>query len=231
MRSPHPPAKRATRRAFTLVEVILAMLIFSLLAGAVFMSVSAVSNASAILGTEQMNHRKLDALVRWCRRGFANLSSQSEIFLRTRDAGAAGRAVELIIRRAPGAFSLGEFDARGSDILLSAMPDGRGGAAFSLARLPGGLSGSDFDQALAEAEWFPILEGIRTLRWEFWNPTEQRFEEEWPEGRPLPELIRLQLTLVDGNEIGATFRLPRLTQPAVNPAAPPAPDPTPTPEP
>lgn len=216
------------RSGFTLVEVILAMLIFSLLAGAVFLSVSAVSNASAVLGVEQMNHRKLDAFVRWCRRGFSNLTGQSELFLRTRDAGAAGMAVELGLRRSPGAFSLGEFDARGSDVLLSAVPDGRGGAVFSVARLPGGLVGDDFDRALGEAEWFPVLDGIRTLRWSFWNPLENRFVEEWEEGRGMPEMIRLALTLLDGNETEAVFRIPRLASPQTGGAPT---QPTPSPEP
>lgn len=228
---PSTSRKSRCRSGFTLVEVILAMLIFSLLAGAVFVSVSAVSNASAVLGVEQMNHRKLDAFVRWCRQGFQNISGQSELFLRTRDAGAAGRAVELVLRRAPGAFPLGEFDARGSDILLGAIPDGRGGAVFSVARLPGGLSGDAFDQELARAEWFPVLEGIRTLRWEFWNPAEEAFIEEWPEGRGLPERIRLRISLQDGNEVEATFRLPRLSNPGANPVVPvPSPTPEPTPE-
>jgi len=201
---------RSPSRAFTLIEVILALGIFSLLAGALFFSVQAVTTASAVLGHEQMRSRKVDAFLNWCRRGFRNLGPRSEIILRTRETGAAGLAVEIIIRRAPGAFSLGEFDAVGGDLILAAIPDGRGGATVSVARFPGTWTLQESAEKLQAADWLPLLEGVRLLRWSFWNSLEEIFQEEWPEGRPLPELLRLEMTLDSGEEIEAVFRPPRL---------------------
>jgi prepilin-type N-terminal cleavage/methylation domain-containing protein len=202
--------RRSRNRAFTLIEVILALGIFSLLATALFFSVQAVTTASAVLGQEQMRSRKVDAFLNWCRRGFRNLGPRSEIILRTRETGNAGLAVELVIRRAPGAFSLGEFDALGADVILAAIPDGRGGAALSIARFPGSWSLQESAERLQPGDWLPMLDGIRLLRWGFWNPLEETFQEEWPEGRPLPELLRLQLTLDTGEEVEAVFRPPKL---------------------
>jgi prepilin-type N-terminal cleavage/methylation domain-containing protein len=211
-RSPLFVALRFRRGAFTLVEVLIALAIFAMLAGAIFISVSAVTKASGTLAVEQIQTRKLDAFISWCRKGFRNLSASSRVFVRTRDSGAAGRAVELILRNAPGAFSIGELDALGSDLVLSAVPDGKGAAVFSIARVPGGKSFLDFDRELARAEWLPVLDGIKTLRWTFWNPVDQKFVEEWQEGQGLPEMIRLDITLATGESLGATFRLPRLVE-------------------
>jgi len=202
--------RKRGRGGFTLIEVILALGIFSLLAGALFFSVQAVTTANAVLGQEQMRARKVDAFLNWCRRGFRNLGPRSEIILRTRETGAAGLAVDLVIRRAPGAFSLGEFDAIGPDLVLSAIPDGKGSATLSVARFPGSWSLTESSERLRPEDWLPLLEGIRLLRWSFWNPPEQMFQDEWPEGRPLPEMMRLVMTLESGEEIEAVFRPPRL---------------------
>lgn len=228
--------KSKWRQGFTLIEVMLALMIFTLLAGAVFTSVQAVSSASAVLGVEQLRARKIDAFLTWVRRGFRNLSGRSEVILRTRDSGGAGRAVELIIRRAPGAFSLGEFDANGGEVVLSAIPDGRGTATISVTRFPSSMSVSDSVKFLEKAEWLPLLEGVRTLQWTFWNPDEQKFIEEWTEGQPLPKLVHLKMGLDSGEIVEAVFRPPQLTaevpknktdknvqNPQLTPPSPPAP--------
>ncbi|MCS7009718.1 MAG: type II secretion system GspH family protein, partial [Chthoniobacterales bacterium] len=100
-------------QGFTLVEIIVALGVFAMLAGAIFLSVEAVTRASGVLTIEQTRAREIDAFLQWCRRGFRMLNARSEIFLQTREQGATGYAVDLIIRKSPGAFSLGEFDARG----------------------------------------------------------------------------------------------------------------------
>lgn len=234
--------KRARARVggFTLVEVILALLIFSFLVGAIFMSVSAVTNASAMLGDEQMRARKIDAFVRWVRSGFLNLSAASRIEIRTRDTGAAGLAIDLLIRDAPGCFPLGQFDAMGSDVILSTIPDGRGGAEFSLARLPSGLEEAEFDRAVEDAVWFPVMEGIRTLRWGFLNPATGEFEETWDRPEETPDIINLAITLATGEVVDSYFYLPRLAESSAgfgggrpSPPGPdePGPDPDPNPDP
>ena len=197
-------------RAFTLIEVMLALAIFMILAGAVFFSVQSVTTASAVLGIEQLRSRKTDAFLSWCRRGFRSISGRSEIILRTRETGSAGLAVELIIRRAPGAFSLGEIDGAGGDVILGAIPDGKGGATLSVARFPGSWSLEDATKQLRNEDWFPLLENIRTLQWTFWNEPSGEFIEEQPAGSPMPELIRLRMTLESGEEIDSVFRPPRL---------------------
>ena len=204
---------RHSRSAFTLVEILIALAIFSMLAGAIFISVTSVTTAGGALAVEQMQVRKLDAFVSWCRKGFRNLSARSEVIVRTRDSGASGRAVDLVLRNAPGAFSIGEFDALGGDLILSAVPDGKGTAVFSMARIPGGTGSLEIDRELSQAEWLPVLDGIKTLRWSFWNPTDQKFVEEWQEGQRPPEMIRLELALASGESLAATFRLPRIEEP------------------
>lgn len=204
------PARRSG--GFTLVEVVLALMIFSFLVGAIFMSVAAVTNASAMLGDEQMRARKVDAFVRWVRSGFLNLSGDSSIEIQTRDTGAAGLAIDLVVRQAPGCFGLGEYDAVGGDVVLSTIPDGRGGADFSLARLPGGLEEAEFDRAIEDANWFPVMQGIRTLQWAFLNPVTGEFDETWDRPNETPEMIRLSFELVSGEALETLFFIPRLSE-------------------
>lgn len=197
-------------RGFTLVEMILALGIFALLAGAVFSSVQAVTSASAVLAEEQVRARRVDAFMGWCRRGFRSLPARAEVVLRTRETGGAGLAVDLLVRRAPGAFALGEFDARGPDIVLSALPDGRGGASLAVARFPGNWAVEEVADKLGKEDWVPLLQGVRRLSWTFWDPGQRVFVEQWPVGQRTPELIRLQMSLETGEELDAVFRTPRL---------------------
>lgn len=208
---------------FTLVEIIVALGIFSLLAGAIFFSVEAVTRASGVLTLEQVRSRKIDAFLQWCRRGFRALNARSEILLQTREYGSAGLAVDLIIRKAPGAFSLGDFDSRGPDLTISAVPDGRGGAEVCVARISSEPDLQKCFEQLRSEDWVKLLEDVRLLRWSFWIPEEEKFAEQWPAGRGLPRMLRLQMTLRSGEEIEAVFRTPRLVargeMPSANPAA------------
>lgn len=207
LQTPQPPPLRG----FSLVEMILALGIFALLAGAVFISVQAITTASVTLAEEQMRARRMDAFLTWCRRGFRAVPPRALLILRTRDTGPAGLAVELILRRSPGAFSLGEWDARGPDLVLAALPDGKGTATLAIARFPGAWSLDDLGKNLRDQDWLPLLEGIRTLRWSFWDPVAAQFVEQWPPDTPLPELVRLQMRMATGEEVDSVFRIPRLT--------------------
>lgn len=205
---------RRLRRAggFTLIEVILAISIFVLMAGGIYLAVSTSVRASAELANAQMDARKLSAFVRFLREGFSNLPIEAEFVLRTRDQGHRGRSVELLIPRAAGAFETGALESFGSGVVLAALPDGKGKSRFSLMRFSDKLSEKDRDRFLEEAEWLPVLDDVELVRWRFWDPNLNQYVETWQSGRQRPELIELTIQVMGDPELVCLFRLPKLTQ-------------------
>lgn len=196
------------RAGFTLIEVMLAVAIFLILVGAVFFSVGVATRAAAELGEEQIGARRVDAFLRYCRTGFANLPSTADLQLRARDAGRLGRIVEIVITGAPGAFSAGSTDAMGPHLILAALPDGRGHATMSITRYPGRLSGRELEHHLSRADWQPLLDEIEKLQWLFWSDLEGDFVETWEPGQGLPSMVTLNFRQAGHAEISATFRIP-----------------------
>lgn len=216
------PAQRSA--GFTLFEVILASTIFVLLAGGIFFSVSTSMSAADELGRQQIEVRQGSAFIRFLRKGFLNLPVEAEIAVSTRTSGASGDAVDLIIRRAPGAFETGALEAQGGGIVLSTMPDGRGKSTFSLIRFPDKLGESDLTRYLDSVTWLPLLDNVEKLRWRFWDGDRREFVELWERKDTHPELIELTLQRAGDGEQTSFFRLPRLVAQKA-----PTPEPSPTP--
>lgn len=213
-----PSLQRRQLAAFTLVEIILAMGIFLLMAGGIYLAVSTSVRASAELGTAQMDARKFSSFIRFLREGFSNLPAEAELSLRSRDQGHRGRSVELLIRRAAGAFETGALESFGSGVVLGALPDGKGKSRFSLMRFSDTLSESDRDRFLDQAEWLPVLENVELVKWRFWNPQQNQYVETWEPGQGRPELVELTLQAVGDPAITCFFRLPQLAKQGEAPA-------------
>lgn len=195
---------------FTLIEMLLAIAIFILLAGAVYIAVSVSVSATTTLGNDQIEARRLGAFQDFLRRGFINLPAEAEITLRSRNRGALGQGLELIIRPAAGAFEVGTSGGMGSGVILGTMPDGRGKSQFSLARFPGRMDQDEMTKYLENAAWLPMLEQVDQVKWRFWDKNLQRFEETWERGREHPELIELSLAIQGEPPLVWLFRLPTL---------------------
>lgn len=197
---------------FTLLEVLLAISIFVLLAGAIYFVVASSVAVGEMVGDHQITSRGLDACERFLRDGFRNLPAAAQIEVGTRDMGQLGTAIDLVIRRAVGGFSIGNMDASGSSVVLSAMPDGRGKARLSLTRFAEKLSESELQAHLARAEWLPLLEDIDALRWRFRPPGVPRFAEIWKRGQGRPEFVELEISAAGRETMTWVFCLPALKQ-------------------
>jgi hypothetical protein len=209
--------------AFTLFEVMMALGVFVFLVGGIYFSVSSAVSSSIHLGTVQMEVRQQTAFVRFLREGFLHLPAGAKISLRTREAGGSGRAVELLIEPASGAFETGVLESQGSGVILAMIPDGKGTGCFSLQRFDSGLGENERDRSLEGGSWLRVLEDIQSVRWRFWDRRERKFIETWDHPEERPELVELNFSVTGGNETTAVFRLPVLSASAGRSNPPPAP--------
>lgn len=210
--------------AFTLFEVMVAMAILVFLVGGIYFAVSSAVSSSIQLASVQMDARQQNAFVRFLREGFLNLPPGAKIFLRTRDLGQRGRAVEVLIEQASGAFETGVLEARGSGVVLAVIPDGRGSGYFSLQRFVSGQGEKDRDRNLEAGSWLRILDNVHTVRWRFWDKPEQKFIETWDRPDERPAFVELTYSLTGEPETTCVFCLPPLAMAAV-PSSSPEPQP------
>ena len=200
---------------FTLVEIILALAIFALLAGGIFAAVSAATRSTAFLTHDLSAMRKVDAFIDFCRLGFANAGGAEKITVATRTSEGSGRIVEMTLRAAPDAFHTGFADLTGSCVSVAALPDGAGVATLSMTRYAAELDAGAVKRYLEEeAVWTPLVEGVTKLKWQFLNPVSGKFEEDWTAAPPEIAAVLLEMTIATGAQVSAIFRIPKVTRPS-----------------
>ncbi|HEY5706884.1 MAG TPA: prepilin-type N-terminal cleavage/methylation domain-containing protein [Terrimicrobiaceae bacterium] len=201
------------RAGFTLVEIVLALAIFALLAGGIFAAVSAATRSTALVARDLSARRTMDAFIDFCRIGFANAGGAEKITVATRTSGGSGRIVEMTLRTAPDAFQTGFSELTGTCVSLAALPDGDGTATLSITRYAAELDAADVARYLdSEAIWIPLVAGVAKLRWQFLDPNSGKFEEDWSAAPPEIVAVMLEMTLADGSQTNAIFRIPRVAR-------------------
>lgn len=198
-----PRRPSAPPDGFTMIEMVVALVIFLLLAGGIYMVVNSAIKASGVLSEETIRYQRLDAFISLLRRTFHNLPATAKISggVRTSDGGAIP---EIVLREAPGIFAWGTGGPMDGTILLSAVPRLGGGAQFSLLSLPGSLSEQELRDALRGGSWLRLLPDLREARWRFYDESQQDWREDWPEGMNRPPLLELSFTLL-GEETPRTY--------------------------
>lgn len=224
---------RARIAAFTLFEVILALMILGLLSGAVYsITVAALESTKATLA-EQAGSRRLEAFVRITRDAFLNLPAEAELYLRFGKSSGGAPVPELVFSETTGTFGVASLG--GGSLILSARPRADGTRVFSILRVPADLQGSDYERLMEKGAWIPLLPGVEKVKWSFWRQGE--WMEEWPEGMngtlyfSRPTSVRLSFEYIDlpGSVIDLQFWIPPLAPPQAAPSESPTPTPSPTP--
>lgn len=202
---------------FTLFEMIVVIMIFVLMAGGIYATVTAAVQATATLSEENLRTQRLNALVELLRRTFHNLPATAGISGGVR---AGGEGIpEIVLRDAPGVFAWGSGGPSAGAVVLAARPRLGGGREFSLLLLPSSLGETERRDALDRGRWLRLVPDLRAARWRFFNPALQEWVEEWPEGGERPPLVELSLELL-GEEIPRSYVF---WLPPVKDAAPSAP--------
>jgi len=187
---------------FTLFEMIVVIMIFVLMTGGIYATVSAAVQASAMLSEENLRTQRLNAFVGLLRRTFHNLPATAGISGGVR---ADGEGIpEIVLRDAPGVFAWGSGGPSAGTVVLAARSRLGGGREFSLLLLPSSLGEMERRDALDRGSWLRLVPDLRAARWRFFNPALQEWVEEWPEGGDRPPLVELSLTML-GDDIPRSY--------------------------
>ncbi|HLB33549.1 MAG: hypothetical protein A3F67_06045 [Verrucomicrobia bacterium RIFCSPHIGHO2_12_FULL_41_10] len=195
-----PPSRKA---AFTLLEIVLAMTIFGLLAGAIYTLSTASIHVTREILDEQLTVRRLEGFLTITRNAFLNLPAHGTISLSTE--GNETAIPDLNFEHAASLFGLPSLG--GGTLVLSARARNDGTRTFSILLLPKNLQGEDRDRYYQGEHWIPLLPKVNKPHWSFFRNGE--WLEEWPQGTGRPQLARLQMEVLGINHsVDAIFYIP-----------------------
>lgn len=202
------PSQKQTN-GFTLLEVVLAMTILALLAGALYsISTAAIESTKEALVT-QFTMRRLEGFLHLTRNAFLSLPANGTIYLNTDNAANNNGVPDLYFQNAIGLFGLASL--AGGTLILSPRSANDGTRSFSILRIPKNVRGSDLATLYQGDTWVTLLPKIKKPHWSFFkNGT---WSDEWPQGAGRPQLVRLEMEVVGiGSMVEAIFYVPALVK-------------------
>ena len=208
-------------KAFTLVEVILALAITGLLTLAVFAIVTASMRSADQLAHESLREQRIDALVRVLRMAFASLPPEAVVYLSK----PTEETSQLVVLNDSRDLLLGsEEDLRGGWILATRHRSD-GSSTLSLFSLPPRVVEEGVSQILegaaSEEDWLPLLPGVADLQWRFRTPGSEDWQDVWETGQGRPQIVSLRMTFVDGAlPVEFLFWIPELSAPTTVSSSP-----------
>jgi len=208
--------------AFTLFEVILALMLLGLLTGAVYSITSAAGEASRATMSEQAAVRRVEAFIKVTRGAFLNLPRNGRIQLRFSKSPSGAPVPEVIFEEAPGVFGVPSLG--GGSLILAARPRADGSRTMALLLVPRDLSSEELERLKSGNSWIPLLPRVERVKWSFFANGE--WKDEWPPeaGRPLTARLEMESLDMGGSIIDAQFWIPPLA--AGSAASAPNPQPT-----
>lgn len=171
---------------FTLLEVILAMGIMMLLAGAIYSISSAAIESTKETIVEQFTMRRLAGFLKITRNAFLNLPANGALFL---SSDSNNTIPDLCFENATGLFGIASLG--GGTLTLSAQPSSDGTRTFSILRIPKNLQGSELSHYYEHASWVKLLPKVQKPHWSFFYKND--WVDEWPRGSGRPQLVRLEM--------------------------------------
>jgi len=214
---------------FTLLEVILALALLSLLSGMVFGIVRVAMRTAMETRQVQEENDQLNQFIRLCRHTFQNLPATAILNLTVTQSGTPVQQ-ELLFSGVPECFPFGSNPISYEDSILGLRPDieasqndesGLVTYFIGLSREDlldteennhaGAIRASASGLAAPDAEgryWMPLLPGVLQLTWRFYDETEDIWHEEW-DSATLPPLVEMVLLMQDRTyPIRMVFALP-----------------------
>lgn len=200
--------------AFSLVELVIALAILSLLTGTMFAIIRGSVKGAAQIKTVQRENEELSRFLEMCRVTFQTMPASAQLTLSAVGSSGTG-GQELLITGVPTAFSFGTRPTSYKPTSIGLRPDTKkptddeGQPRYDIAITrediipPTGdrdvalQQGADPDK-LADDQgryWMPLMHGIAAMQWRFYKDNTDEWLEEWTEAT-WPGLIELQLTLV-----------------------------------
>ena len=196
-----------TEKAFTLLEMVMAMALLVLLVGGLFGVVHSSMRAASTLHQQQNRGREISALLEMCRKTFRTLPASASIEMR--EAGGDSQA-ELILHHAPGAFAWTETFTSLDDAVLSVKPQPGGRVRLILSREQ---TSSGTESSPDATRSVMLIPDLMNVSWRFYDGRTGAWQPEWKDAATHPLLVELTLSVAgEDKPRTAEFWLPPLTR-------------------
>ena len=224
--------KEPTAHGFTLVEVIAAMTIFSLISVSIFAIIFQTGVEAGAIRDMEARDQQINRFVTLLRESLEALPQDAAVTLANPEDTVSGWP-EVVFSGTPTAFVFGVNPGAEGDSVLGlrpmAQPDPRLGEypdplfAISLSREEFLEEGNESDmQVRAGADdvfvdededgrrWLPLVENVTALGWRYWDADEMLWVEldDWTEGDSMPALLEMTLADPWRPPLRVVFRIP-----------------------
>jgi prepilin-type N-terminal cleavage/methylation domain-containing protein len=204
-----PPPFRARRgRGFTLVEIMMAVIIFSLLVASLFTILDGSFTATGALDQTQRGEQSLEALNAWLDRGFRTMPPQATVTAAAK--GSDKNTLEVVIRDHPGFTGwLGE-SVGALTTGLALRPQQNGLYALSMCEVK--QNKWEWQSSMLPtdaASWTLLLHDVKSAQWRFYDGRTRNWLDTWSDAAYRPSNIELSLQIADDPEpVVLTFWCP-----------------------
>lgn len=226
-------------RAFTLLEVVIALTMLAMFSGTLFALIRGSVKAAAEIQQVQKDNDQVNRFIAICRQAFQNLPVTAILTLTVTETSTPSLQ-ELTISGAPEVFPFGISPISYKETILGLRPDvaateasesGQRVYYLGVSRediVPeevnqgAGVTRSTGDGVAAPDDqgryWMPLLPAVTSLTWRFYKEEEDTWEEEW-DSTQFPPLIEMNLLLSDRTQpIRVVFSLPTTKLTAADPS-------------
>ena len=208
----------ATRQAgFTLLEVTFALFLFGALMAGVFKVASACFQVANTVTEKSQREMHAAAFFGLLRQNFTAMPGNGKITMELPNSlGSAGYQSEIVLKDYPLAFSWGGVPAGSERVLIVSEKDPIGGLQVRIRYLNEEEAEAHENDSLApdEGQSLVLIAGIKSMRWEFYDQTEEEWLEEWDEEGRRPSLVTLFIEFYNlSEEIRAVFWIPVVANP------------------
>jgi prepilin-type N-terminal cleavage/methylation domain-containing protein len=228
---PPPPQWRGGRtvRAFSLIEVVVALTILAMITGSLFAILQGSVRGATQIEKIQRENDSINRFFDLLRKTFTTLPSSATLKLSVQDEN-TGAGQELTISGSPNCFGFGRNPISYKDTILGLRPDPSGGTDENGALLQYlCLSREDLipqtdDNSMALRQettglaapdeqgryWMPLLPDVVQLTWRFYKEKDDTWLEEWDDS-DWPDLIEVQLLMRDRlNPLRMVYSVPTM---------------------
>ena len=208
---------RRERAGFTLLEITMALALLMILVGGIFKVAGAAFQVSGKVTEKGQQEMHVASFFDLMRRNFGSMPGNGKLtMVASGSLGDSASASEIVLKDYPLAFSWGGVAAGSERILIVSEKDPLGGTQVRIRYLneeeaesheAGGL-GPDEGQGLV------LISGIKSMYWQFFDPQEEEWLEEWEEEARRPSLVELNVEFFSLSEpIRAVFWIPVVANP------------------
>lgn len=215
----NPPTKPVRpvhlRRAFSLIEVVVAITILALITTSLFAIIRGAVRGATEIENLQRESDQIQRFLDLLRKTFTTLPGTATLTLAT-EGNHASDLQELTINGAPRSFGFGNTPISYSETILGLRPsldgatDANGAPVFDLSISREDIIPRSGDEEMALRQetsgvlatdeegrnWMPLLPGVTQLKWRFYKQEEDAWFEEWDDSA-WPDLIEVQLVMRD----------------------------------